>query len=117
MIVVDGRTDSEKLKELLNAGAECSELDFKETLELRDKVDELHFVKDAVAMFNRYPGGYLVIGATNDGKPSKRSQEMDWGQFDGARLADKISKYVDAPLRPISAKPKSRDTPIVSSAA
>ena len=29
MIVVDGRTDVEKLKELLVTGAECSELDFK----------------------------------------------------------------------------------------
>lgn len=103
MIVVDGRTDSEKLRELLDAGVECSELDFKETLDLSNKEDELHFVKDAVSMFNRYPGGYLIIGATNDGKPSERSQEMDWSQFDGARLADKISKYVDAPLRPISA--------------
>ena len=103
MIVVDGRTDPEKLRELLDAGVECSELDFKETLDLSNKEDELHFVKDAVSMFNRYPGGYLIIGATNDGKPSERSQEMDWSQFDGARLADKISKYVDAPLRPISA--------------
>lgn len=103
MVVVDGRTDSEKLRELLEAGSECSELDFKETLDLGNKEDELHFVKDAVSMFNRYPGGYLIIGATNDGKPSERSEDTDWSQFDAARLSDKISKYVDAPLRPISA--------------
>lgn len=103
MIVVDGRTDSEKLSELLAAGGECSELDFKETLDLGNKEDELHFVKDAVSMFNRYPGGYLIIGATNDGKPSERSEGIDWKQFDPARLADKIARYVDAPLRPISA--------------
>ena len=103
MIVVDGRTDSEKLRELLTTGVECSELDFKETLNLSKKEDELHFVKDAVSMFNRYPGGYLIIGATNDGKPSERSEGIDWKQFDPARLADKIAKYVDAPLRPISA--------------
>lgn len=53
MIIVDGRTDIEKLRELLATGTECSELDFKETLDLGKKSDELDFVKDAVSMFNR----------------------------------------------------------------
>lgn len=103
MIVVDGRTDIEKLKELLATGTECSELDFKETLDLTQREDELNFVKDAVSMFNRYPGGYIVIGATNEGEPSGLCGDVDWKQFDGARLADKIRAYVDAPLTPISA--------------
>lgn len=64
MIVVDGRTDREKLFELLKSGGECSELDFKETLDFSKKIDELDFVKDAVSMCNRYPGGYIVIGWT-----------------------------------------------------
>lgn len=103
MIVVDGRTDIEKLKELLATGTECSELDFKETLDLTKREDELHFVKDAVSMFNRYPGGYIIIGATNEGEPSALCEDVDWKQFDGARLTDKIRAYVDAPLTPISA--------------
>ena len=37
MITVDGRTDVEKLAELLNVGTEINELDFKQTLNLRDK--------------------------------------------------------------------------------
>lgn len=53
MIVVDGRTDREKLKELLSTGTECSELDFKEVLNLGKKGDELNFIKDAVSMHNR----------------------------------------------------------------
>ena len=65
MVIVDGRTDVEKLKELLATGTECNELEFKEMLDLTKKKDELNFVKDAVSMFNRYPGGYIVIGATN----------------------------------------------------
>ena len=97
MIVVDGRTDIEKLKELLATGTECSELDFKETLDLTKREDELHFVKDAVSMFNRYPGGYIIIGATNEGEPSALCEDVDWKQFDGARLTDKIRAYVDAP--------------------
>ena len=39
MIVVDGRTDREKLFELLKSGGECSELDFKETLDFSKKID------------------------------------------------------------------------------
>lgn len=103
MVIVDGRTDIEKLQELLATGTECSELDFKETLDLTKREDELHFVKDAVSMFNRYPGGYIVIGATNEGEPSELCNDVDWKQFDGARLTDKVRSYVDAPLTPISA--------------
>lgn len=103
MIIVDGRTDIEKLRELLATGTECSELDFKETLDLGKKSDELDFVKDAVSMFNRYPGGYIIVGATNEGAPSELCHRIDWQQFDGARLTDKIRSYVDAPLTSISA--------------
>ena len=103
MIVVDGRTDIEKLKELLAAGAECNELDFKETLDFGKKMDELDFIKDAVSMFNRYPGGYIVVGATNEGNPSDLCEGIDWEQFDGARLTDKIRSYVNAPFTVISA--------------
>lgn len=103
MIAVDGRTDIEKLKELLATGTECSELDFKETLDLSKKADELDFVKDAVSMFNRCPGGYIIIGATNEGAPSGLCEDIDWQQFDGARLTDKVRGYVDAPLTIISA--------------
>lgn len=103
MIVVDGRTDIEKLKELLAVRAERTELDYKETLDFGKKIDELDFIKDAVSMFNRYPGGYIIIGATNEGKPSDLCNGIDWQQFDGARLTDKIRAYVNALLTPISA--------------
>lgn len=93
MIVVDGRTDREKLFELLKSGGECSELDFKETLDFSKKIDELDFVKDAVSMCNRYPGGYIVIGVDDDGNPSTRAEDTNWTQFDGAVLTDKIRKY------------------------
>lgn len=102
MIVVDGRTDAEKLLELLNNTGECSEVDFKETLDFTMKRDELDFIKDAVAMFNRFPGGYIIVGVDNDGKPSPRSHGTDWTQFDGQRLTDKVRIYVDAPITIIS---------------
>lgn len=103
MIHVDGRTDVEKLRELLATGGECSELDFKETLDLSKKADELDFVKDAVSMCNRCPGGYIIIGATNEGAPSNLCDGTDWQQFDGARLTDKVRGYIDAPITIISA--------------
>lgn len=96
MIVVDGRTSEEKLIELLAHGAECAELDYKETLDLSDKAEELKLVKDLVAMLNNYPGGYLLIGACDDGSPSERAYNNDWGQFDGKKLTDKVRKYIDA---------------------
>ena len=78
MILVDGRIDEEKLRELLEWGAECTELDFKETIDLSVKINELEFVKDAVSMLNHYPGGYLVVGVTDDGKPSSRAEHSAW---------------------------------------
>ena len=102
LIVVDGRTDIEKLFELLHAGGECDELDFKETLDFAKKLDELDFVKDAVSMFNRFPGGYIIVGVNDNGSPSQMNFGTNWSQFDGATLTDKIRKYVDAPLTAIS---------------
>ncbi|MBQ9003873.1 MAG: ATP-binding protein [Eggerthellaceae bacterium] len=98
LVGVDGRTDVEKLHELLALGGERTQVDFKETLDLSDKREELCFVKDAVAMLNYYPGGYIVIGADNEGNPSDRSEGTDWKQFDGARLRDKLKRYIDGPF-------------------
>ena len=95
MILVDGRIDEEKLRELLEWGAECTELDFKEMIDLSAKVNELEFVKDAVSMLNHYPGGYLIVGVTDDGKPSSRAGQTAWRQLDGDILTKKVRKYVD----------------------
>ena len=64
-VVWDGRTDEEKLQELLRLG-EQTQLEFKVELDLRDRKHELSFVKDAVAMANRPPGGYMLIGITDE---------------------------------------------------
>lgn len=104
LIAIDGRTDDEKLRELLAVGGENSAVDFKETLDLSDRRCELEFVKDALAMFNRYPGGYLVIGADSDGAPSSLINAADSSQFDCTKLADKICKYTPIKLSPMVAK-------------
>src|SRR5699024_7862733 len=90
-----GRTDEEKLQELLRLG-EQTQLDFKVELDLRDRKHELDFVKDAVAMANRPPGGYILVGITDDGKLPHRPWRIKNPQmFDGATLRDKIGKYIE----------------------
>lgn len=99
LIEVDGRTDGEKLRELLSFGCECTELDFKEVINFSSKKEKLEFVKDIVSMANHYPGGYLVIGACDDGTPSGRAGENDWDKFDPAILNDQVNGYIDVPIR------------------
>lgn len=100
VIVVDGRTDEEKLIELLGIGAEETALDFKATLDLSRKSSKntLEFVKDAVAMSNLLHGGYIVVGVHGDGKPAHDQDPVDVSKFDSADLRNLVAKYVDAPV-------------------
>lgn len=102
MIVVDGRTDREKLVELLQV-PEQTHLDFKAELDLTTKRDELNFVKDAVSMSNRPPGGYILVGVEDDGALALPIGTIaDRARFDGARLGDLIRKYIEGEVHVIS---------------
>ncbi|MFJ6300085.1 AlbA family DNA-binding domain-containing protein [Pseudarthrobacter oxydans] len=102
MIVVDGRTDREKLVELLQV-SEQTHLEFKSELDLTTKRDELNFVKDAVSMINRPPGGYILVGVEDDGTLALPTGTMaDRARFDGARLGDTIRKYIEGEVHVIS---------------
>jgi hypothetical protein len=59
MIVPDGHTDPEKLRQLLTAAKE-THLDFKACLDFQKTKDRVEFVKDAVTMANRPPGGWSI---------------------------------------------------------
>lgn len=101
-VVWDGRTDEEKLQELLRLG-EQTQLDYKVALDLRDRRHELDFVKDAVAMANRPPGGYIVVGITDEGNlPTVPWRIKHPQMFDGATLRDKICKYIEADIEVVS---------------
>lgn len=101
-VVWDGRTDEEKLQELLRLG-EQTQLEFKVELDLRDRKHELDFVKDAVAMANRPPGGYMLIGITDEGTLPKTPWRIkNPKMFDGATLRDKIGKYIEADIEVVS---------------
>jgi predicted HTH transcriptional regulator len=91
---VDGRTDYEKLVELL-AFPEGTHLDFKAELDLGSTESKLKFVKDVVAMSNTPPGGYLLIGVEDDGKLCLPVGTIDRSSFDGARLGDLVRPYIE----------------------
>lgn len=102
MIVVDGRTDREKLVELLQL-PEQTHLEFKSNVDLDSKHDELHFVKDAVSMTNRPPGGYILVGVNNDRTLALPAGAIaDRALFDGARLGDMVRKYIEGEVHVIS---------------
>lgn len=102
MIEVDGRTDSAKLHELLMF-PEQTHLDYKEVLDLDRTSDQVEFVKDAISMANRPPGGYIIVGVCDDGSwPAHKAKIADPSMFDGARLSDKIHKYIEGEVHPVS---------------
>ena len=99
-VTVDGRTDIEKLTELLSE-PEQQHLEFKESVDLSKNEGKIKFVKDVVSMSNRPPGGYILIGVDDSGKPvtpqgtfDQKTREL----FDGARLNDLIRKYTEGPV-------------------
>lgn len=104
MIVVDGRTDAEKLSELLAAGTEQTELDFKATLDLsqRSSKDVLSLVKDCVAMGNLPTGGYIVVGVLDNGAPAHEHADVEVARFDSADLRARIAKFTEAPVNVVS---------------
>lgn len=94
----DGQVGEEKLAELLALGAEHSSLDFKRELNLHEPVKKLDFIKDCAAMMNQPQGGYLVIGANDDGTPAPGSMAPTKEMFDSAALTEIVRGYVDAPI-------------------
>ena len=99
-IVVDGRTDAEKLHELLGQ-AEQQALEYKAALDLTDHETKLNFVKDAVAMGNM-GGGYILVGVSDDGHAVAASGSIDQSRFDPARLNDIFRKYTRPMLTLVS---------------
>ncbi|BBY82103.1 ATP-binding protein [Mycolicibacterium pulveris] len=94
-VIPDGRVDYDKLLELL-LETEENHLDFKSGVDLDDNADRLKLVKDIVTMSNRPPGGYILIGVTNDGKPCMSQGTIaDRREFDGAKLGDLVRRNIE----------------------
>jgi predicted HTH transcriptional regulator len=102
VIVLDGRTDAEKLGELLTE-TEQTHLDFKEMVDLRAKKDELNLIKDIVTMSNRPGGGYILIGVSDDGVPCCTAGTIPRRDFDGANIGQKVRVFVESDVQVITA--------------
>lgn len=98
MIFVDERTDNDELLEILGVPEE-THLDLKASLDFDSAEDRLKFVKDAVTMSNRPPGGYILIGVDDFGKPCMPIGTIpDRKRFDGARLGDLVRAYIEGEI-------------------
>lgn len=83
--------NQDTLAGLLNEGSERPGLDYKSVCNLRDNGDRVEIAKDIGAMQIR--GGYIVIGADNDGQPTGQVTPTHAQLFDQAALQGKIGKY------------------------
>lgn len=97
MMVPDGRMDSEKLEELLG-NPEDTHLDLKAEVDLDSTEGKLKFTKDVVAMSNRPPGGYILIGVDDNETPPcmpAGTITNSKKRFDGARLGGLVRRYIE----------------------
>jgi hypothetical protein len=101
MVIVEPLVSEEKLRQLLDEQTESAALDFKSECDLRQKADTVELVKDVGAM--QVAGGYIVIGADNNGRPTNRVAMEPMTLFDEATLRAKMRKWLPEPLDLLSA--------------
>jgi hypothetical protein len=106
--VVEPVLSEEKLRSLLNEGDEQSCLDFKTTSDLSVTYDVVALVKDIAAMLSNELGGYIVIGAHDNGTPAPGLTARHLELFDESRLRAKITKYLPEPFDVALERPRQR---------
>jgi len=96
MPVIEPNVTKDKLVQLLDEGAESETLDFKETCDLSSKSDQVETAKDTGAM--QVDGGFFVIGADSQGRPTGRFTDAQAKLFDEATLRAKLAKWISEPF-------------------
>ena len=96
MVIVEPLVSEEKLRQLLDEQAESAALDYKAICDLREKADTVELAKDVGAM--QVAGGYIVIGADNNGRPTNGVAAERVALFDEATLRAKLRKWLPEPL-------------------
>ncbi|MEV6929404.1 ATP-binding protein [Dactylosporangium sp. NPDC051485] len=97
-VVVEPVLTEEKLRSLLHTGGEQAELDFKRSSDLSLTYDVVALVKDVAAMLSNELGGYIIIGAADDGTPVPDLTARHLELFDESRLRSKLVKYLPEPF-------------------
>jgi hypothetical protein len=82
----------ETLVSLMSEGTERAGLDYKRRLNLNETKDIVSIVKDFGAM--QVAGGYIVIGADDNGRPSDLVTAAEAGLFDQAIVHSKVQGYL-----------------------
>jgi hypothetical protein len=83
---------TETVVSLMNEGTERAGLDYKRRLDLNETKDVVSIVKDFGAM--QVLGGYIVIGADDNGQPSGQVTAAEAGLFDQAIVHSKVQVYL-----------------------
>ncbi|MET9313070.1 ATP-binding protein [Kribbella sp. NPDC003505] len=91
-LIVEPVVTAEKLASLLAVGCELRSLDFKQTVDLDEHAELVEFAKDVAAF--RSCGGYLVIGADDQGRPTGTLSGSLATKFDEANLRQKLEKFL-----------------------
>lgn len=103
MFVVEPTAGDEKLRQLLAEGHESPALDYKSTLDLSLHHDVVELAKDLAALRAEVLGGYVVVGAADDGSPTDGlTDDRKASLFDEATLRGKVQKFLSEPLQLLS---------------
>ena len=92
MPTIEPSVSLEKLGLLLEEGHESEQLDYKETCDLSETRDTVELAKDVGAM--QVLGGYIVVGADDNGRPTGGLTEAEAQLFDESRLRAKMRRYL-----------------------
>ncbi|MFF8639027.1 helix-turn-helix domain-containing protein [Streptomyces pilosus] len=93
-VVVEPVVTAEKLIEVLAEACEQPALDYKRSVDLRDRRDVVEIAKDVGAMQSLERGGYIVVGADDRGKPVGTLSEAQARSLDEANLRPALRKYI-----------------------
>jgi hypothetical protein len=92
IVAVEPVVTAEKLRTLLAVGCELTNLDYKQRVDLDDHGELVELAKDIAAM--RSCGGFLVIGADDQGIPTSLMDAALSKKFDEANLRQKLERFL-----------------------
>ncbi len=96
MPVIEPVVTDEKLRQLLDERHESEGLDYKSKLCLDETRDIVELAKDIGAM--QMDGGFIVIGADNNGNLTSQVTERDVKLLDEATVRPKLARYLPEPF-------------------
>ena len=96
MPVIEPVITEEKLRQLLDEQHESEGLDYKSKLSLDETRDIVELAKDVGAM--QIDGGFIVIGADDNGNLTGQVTERDARLLDEATVRPKLARYVPDPF-------------------